>query len=83
MNVYEIIKENSADVENIRKHFKELIRDEQEAIAGYNRALSALHLHLDDEAIERVKEVFNHIVQEEREHMDELEALFKEIKPTE
>lgn len=83
MNVYETIKENSSDVQNIREIFQSLIKDEQEAIAGYKRAMSTLHLHLDAEAIKRVKEVFNHIIDEEKEHMDELEALFKEIKPTE
>lgn len=83
MNIYETIKENSSDVQNIREQFKILIKDEQEAIAGYKKALSTLHLYLNDEEINKCTEVFNHIIEEETEHIEELESLFKEIKPTE
>ena len=81
MNVYETIKENSSDINNIREGFQKLLKDEQEAILGYKQVLASLYLHLPDEALHLVEDKFNHIIEEEKEHMNELEDLFKQIKP--
>lgn len=83
MNVYETIKENSSDLSKVREGFQELIKDEQEAIDGYRRIEAALAPYLPATDYFKVQELFSHIIDEETEHIEELESLFKEIEPTE
>ena len=81
MHIYETIKENNSNINNVREGFQKLLKDEEEAILGYKQVLASLYLQLPDEALHLVEDKFNHIIGEEKEHIAELEELFKQIKP--
>ena len=57
-----------------------LIDDEKEAIEGYTKSIYDLGKFLNDkEKIRLVNERFNHIIDEEREHIEEIKSLAKDL----
>ena len=57
-----------------------LIYDEKEAIEGYTKSIYDLGKVLTDkEKIRLVNERFNHIIGEEREHIEEIKSLAKDL----
>lgn len=53
-----------------------LIDDEQEAIEGYENAKKQLqYFNMSKDAYDNAVKLFNHIIGEEKEHIEELQAL--------
>lgn len=76
MGIYRDIEDN-VKKESIYNILQDLIRDEEEAIAGYENALKQLSYinEMKYDEFHKAKEVFNHIIEEEREHIKELNSL--------
>lgn len=79
MNLYESISQetiNSIKRDAIKKEVDFLIKDEEEAIDGYEKSKQTLSKYdiPSDEYIKIVK-VYDHIIGEEKEHIRELEEL--------
>ena len=57
-----------------------LIDDEEEAIEGYTKSINDLgKLLTDEEKIQLVNERFIHIIDEEKEHIEEIKSLAKDL----
>ena len=57
-----------------------LIYDEEEAIEGYTKSIIDLgKLLTDEEKIQLVNERFIHIIDEEKEHIEEIKSLAKDL----
>ena len=57
-----------------------LIYDEEEAIEGYTKSINDLgKLLTDEEKIQLVNERFIHIIDEEKEHIEEIKSLAKDL----
>ena len=57
-----------------------LIYDEEEAIEGYTKSIDDLgKLLTDEEKIQLVNECFIHIIDEEKEHIEEIKSLAKDL----
>ena len=57
-----------------------LIYDEAEAIEGYTKSINDLgKLLTDEEKIQLVNERFIHIIDEEKEHIEEIKSLAKDL----
>ena len=57
-----------------------LIDDEEEAIEGYTKSINDLgKLLIDEEKIQLVNERFIHIINEEKEHIEEIKSLAKDL----
>ena len=57
-----------------------LIDDEEEAIEGYTKSINDLgKLLTDEEKIQLVNERFIHITDEEKEHIEEIKSLAKDL----
>ena len=57
-----------------------LIYDEEEAIEGYTKSIDDLgKLLTDEEKIQLVNERFIHIIDEEKEHIEEIKSLAKDL----
>ena len=57
-----------------------LIYDEEEAIEGYTKSIDDLGKVLtDEEKIRLVNECFSHIIDEEKEHIEEIKSLAKDL----
>ena len=57
-----------------------LIYDEEEAIEGYTKSINDLGKILtDEEKIQLVNECFSHIIDEEKEHIEEIKSLAKDL----
>ena len=57
-----------------------LIDDEEEAIEGYTKSINDLgKLLTDEEKIQLVNERFIHIINEEKEHIEEIKSLAKDL----
>lgn len=52
-----------------------LVEDEEEAIAGYNNALTAIKGTMTEEQYTEIEKVLNHIIEEEKEHIKEINEL--------
>lgn len=53
-----------------------LIKDEEEAIDGYEKAkIDLLHSEISSDEYDKVSKVFDHIIAEEEEHLEELKEL--------
>ena len=53
-----------------------LIKDEEEAIAGYEKALEKLeYINMSYSDFKNAKEMIEHIIAEEKEHIQELQSL--------
>lgn len=58
-----------------------LIDDEEEAIEGYTKSINDLgKLLTDEEKIQLVNERFIHIIDEEKEHIEEIKSLAKDLE---
>lgn len=67
--------------ESVIKEINTLIVDEQEAIDGYEKAkMNCLNLNIPSDEYDRLVKVFNHIIEEEKEHIEELVELIGGIK---
>lgn len=67
---------NELSKETIYSIIKDLIRDEEEAIEGYEYAIKRLSsCDIKYNEYKKAEEVFNHIIGEEKEHIEELENL--------
>ena len=57
-----------------------LINDEEEAIEGYTKSINDLgKLLTDEEKIQLINERFIHIIDEEKEHIEEIKSLAKDL----
>lgn len=59
-----------------------LIEDEEEAIQGYTNALSNLKGSMTEEQYSEIEKVLNHIIEEEKEHIKEINELAVKIAET-
>lgn len=59
-----------------------LIKDEEEAIAGYESALTILQNEMTDYQNNEIAKVLLHIISEEEEHIKELNALKNDLDIT-
>ena len=66
--------------DKINKVLNFLIYDEEEAIEGYTKSIKDLGKVLtDEEKIRLVNECFSHIIDEEKEHIEEIKSLAKDL----
>ena len=66
--------------DKVNKVLNFLIYDEEEAIEGYTKSISDLGKILtDEEKIRLVNECFSHIIDEEKEHIEEIKSLAKDL----
>lgn len=65
--------------EDISSVISFLIRDEEEAIDGYKSKLNVIKKQLDKSQLLLVDDLFSHIIDEELEHIEELEELAKKL----
>ena len=67
---------NELSKETAYSIIKDLIRDEEEAIEGYEYAIKRLSSSdVKYNEFKKAEEVFNHIIEEEKEHIEELKNL--------
>lgn len=59
-----------------------LIEDEEETIQGYTNALSNLKGSMTEEQYSEIEKVLNHIIEEEKEHIKEINELAVKIAET-
>lgn len=64
--------EKLLDSDNIEDIIKFLIDDENKAIEGYNKARERVSSILSEDEVEKYSKLFDHIIGEEGEHIDEL-----------
>lgn len=82
-NLNEAIDEASkSDYKEFNNQISFLIDDEQEAIDGYEKALNILKDKMTDYQYVKISEVLNHIIDEEKEHIEELNKLRDELDLT-
>ena len=75
-----ITKLNESELSNsINSKLNFLIKDEEEAIEGYNNALNSLQPKMTVEQFNRLQEVLTHIIGEENEHIKELKQLKSDL----
>ena len=66
--------------DKVNKVLNFLIYDEEEAIEGYTKSINDLgKLLTDEEKIQLVNERFIHIIDEEKEHIEEIKSLAKDL----
>lgn len=66
--------------DKVNKVLNFLIYDEEEAIEGYTKSIKDLGKVLtDEEKIRLVNECFSHIIDEEKEHIEEIKSLSKDL----
>lgn len=79
MNLYESISQetiNSIKSNAIKKEIDFLIKDEQEAIDGYEKSKhTLLKYDISSDEYDRITKVYDHIIAEEEEHIKELREL--------
>jgi len=68
-----------SDYKAFNKQIALLIADEKEAIEGYEKALEILTGRMTNAQYNEIKRELDHIIQEEREHIEELESLKSKI----
>ena len=82
-NLNEAVDEASkSDYKEFNNQISFLIDDEQEAIDGYEKALNILKDKMTDYQYIKISEVLNHIIDEEKEHIEELNKLRDELDLT-
>lgn len=80
MNISNDILANvKSQEEDISSVISFLIRDEEEAIDGYKSKLNVIKKQLDKSQLLLVDDLFSHIIDEELEHIEELEELAKKL----
>lgn len=79
MNLYESISQetiNSIKRDAIKKEIDFLIKDEEEAIDGYEKSKQNLYkFSIPSDEYFKIAKVYDHIIEEEKEHIRELEEL--------
>lgn len=82
-NLNEAVDEASkSDYKEFNNQISFLIDDEQEAIDGYEKALNILKDKMTDYQYVKISEVLNHIIGEEKEHIEELNKLRDDLDIT-
>lgn len=72
--------DNASNILSIyEKGIKFLIDDEKEAYQGYNQFLADISEKISEELYEETRKVISHIIEEEQEHIRELETLYNKI----
>lgn len=80
MNISNDILANvKSQEEDISSVISFLIKDEEEAIDGYKSKLNVIKKQLDKSQLLLVDDLFSHIIDEELEHIEELEELAKKL----
>lgn len=70
----------TAQEDKVNEVLNFLIYDEEEAIEGYTKSIDDLGKVLtDEEKIQLVNECFSHIIDEEKEHIEEIKSLAKDL----
>ena len=70
----------TAQEDKVNEVLNFLIYDEEEAIEGYTKSIDDLGKVLtDEEKIQLVNERFIHIIDEEKEHIEEIKSLAKDL----
>ena len=70
----------TAQEDKVNEVLNFLIYDEEEAIEGYTKSINDLgKLLTDEEKIQLVNERFIHIIDEEKEHIEEIKSLAKDL----
>lgn len=79
MNLYESISQetvNSIKRDAIKKEVDLLIKDEEEAINGYEKSKQTLSKYdIPSDEYTKIVKVYDHIIAEEEEHIKELKEL--------
>lgn len=79
MNIYESISQetiNSIKRDAIKKEVNLLIKDEEEAIDGYEKSKQTLSKYdISSDEYNKIVKVYDHIIAEEEEHIKELKEL--------
>lgn len=76
-------KINEAEEVNYNEFNKQialLIADEEEAIDGYNKAIEILKDKMTNEQFDEIYRTLNHIIDEEKEHIEELNKLKQDVE---
>lgn len=82
-NLNESVEEASqADYAEFNNQIALLIEDEEEAIAGYESALTILQDKMTDYQNNEIAKVLLHIISEEKEHIKELKTLKNDLDIT-
>ena len=68
-----------SDYKSFNKQIALLIEDEKEAIEGYEKALDILTNKMTNSQYNEIRRALDHIIQEEKEHIEELESLKAKI----
>ena len=70
----------TAQEDKVNEVLNFLIYDEEEAIEGYTKSIDDLGKVLtDEEKIRLVNECFSHIIDEDKEHIEEIKSLAKDL----
>lgn len=70
------LKESAIENSSVVEEVNLLIKDEQEAIDGYEKAkTNCLKYNISSDEYDKLFKVFDHIIAEEREHIEELNEL--------
>ena len=78
-SIFEEVNKTSQE-DKVNKVLNFLIYDEEEAIEGYTKSINDLGKILtDEEKIQLVNECFGHIIDEEKEHIEEIKSLAKDL----
>ena len=78
-SIFEEVNKTSQE-DKVNKVLNFLIYDEEEAIEGYTKSINDLGKILtDEEKIQLVNECFSHIIDEEKEHIEEIKSLAKDL----
>ena len=78
-SIFEEVNKTSQE-DKVNKVLNFLIYDEEEAIEGYTKSIKELGKVLtDEEKIRLVNECFSHIIDEEKEHIEEIKSLAKDL----
>ena len=78
-SIFEEVNKTSQE-DKVNKVLNFLIYDEEEAIEGYTKSIDDLGKVLtDEEKIRLVNECFSHIIDEEKEHIEEIKSLAKDL----
>lgn len=68
--------QSNVDKSTMLETIQDLIVDEQEAIDGYESAKKSLsYFHMSSKTYDNAIALFDHIISEEKEHIEELQAL--------
>ena len=78
-SIFEEVNKTTQE-DKVNKVLNFLIYDEEEAIEGYTKSINDLGKILtDEEKIKLVNECFSHIIDEEKEHIEEIKSLAKDL----